>query len=172
MAVTDADSPTPEVAGSLDAPDAPAFDVEALGAPRHRPRWVAPVAVGALTACGCAAVAIVNPQDSGRPVCWSKALFGIDCPFCGGLRCTNELVRGDWLAAADHNVLLAVALPALVVVWLVWLIRSVQDRPFRLPTMPRWGWAVVAVGLLAFTVARNVGGAPWIDWLASGTYRG
>ena len=137
----------------------------------HRPRWVAPVAVGAVTACGCAAVALVDPGDSGTPVCWSKALFGVDCPFCGGLRCTNALLRGDWLAAADHNVLLAVALPALVVVWGVWLVRSLQDRPFRLPRVPRWGWIGIALLLVAFTVARNVGGPAWIDWLASGTFR-
>ncbi len=137
---------------------------------RSRPRWVAPVATGAALACGCAAIALWNPGDGGTAVCWSKAAFGIDCPLCGGLRATNALLRGDWLAAADHNVLVAVALPVLAVLWVVWLVRSLQDRPLRLPTIPRPALVAIGVGLLAFTVVRNLDvDVGWIHWLASDT---
>ena len=44
------------------------------------------------------AVIWANPTDSGVPICWSQAAFGIDCPLCGGLRCTNALLRGDLAA--------------------------------------------------------------------------
>lgn len=161
----DGDAPTPADGGDPGAWLAPA------GVPtRRRPRWVAPVATGAALACGCAAVALWNPGDGGTTVCWSKSVFGIDCPLCGGLRATNSLLRGDWLAAADHNVLVAVALPVLAVLWVVWLVRSLQDRPFRLPSVPGPVWVGVAVLLVAFTVVRNLpADSGWIHWLASGT---
>jgi hypothetical protein len=126
---------------------------------------------GVAAACGCAAIALVDPSDSGVPICWSQAVFGIDCPLCGGLRATNALVRGDFLAAADHNVLVAVGLPVVAIVWIAWVVAQMIGRPFRLPRPPKWLIAVSILGLVAFTIARNVGGPPWVDWLASTTYR-
>ncbi len=131
---------------------------------------MAPVATGAAVACGCAAIALWDPSDGGTAVCWSKAVFGIDCPLCGGLRATNAMLRGDWLAAADHNVLVAVLLPIAAVLWVVWLVRSLQDRPFTLPKIPTAGWIAIGVFLLAFTVVRNLDvDVTWIHWLASDT---
>jgi len=125
---------------------------------------------GGLVAAGCAAIAVVDPGDSGVSVCWSKSLLGIDCPLCGGLRATNSLLRGDWLAAADHNVLLAVALPVVAVVWLVWLVQALRGRDFRLPRLPRPAWWAVLALLVVFTVVRNLPvDSGWIHWLASGT---
>jgi hypothetical protein len=136
----------------------------------HRP-WARPLAVGAVAACGCAAIALANPGDDGIPLCWSQGIFGVDCPLCGGIRCVNALVRGDWGAAADHNVLLAVALPLAAVAWTVWLVRALQGRPLRRLRPPSWVWAAVVVVLVAFTVVRNVGGTEWAQWLASDTFR-
>jgi len=140
-------------------------------------RWVGPaVAVGA-AAVGTALIAAWNPGDTGQVLCTSQAAFGVDCPFCGGMRCVNALARGDLLAAADHNVLLAVALPLAAVGLLVWLWRSWRDRPTRFP-WPRDSrasatlGAVIVVGLVAFTVARNVGGPEWAEWLRSTVHVG
>ncbi|MFM7069568.1 MAG: DUF2752 domain-containing protein [Actinomycetes bacterium] len=135
-----------------------------------RPPWHAPVAVGAAVAAGTAAIALWNPGDGGPSICWSKSLLGIDCPFCGGLRCVNALAHGNWAQAADHNVLLAVVLPVAAVFWAVWLVRSVRGERFELPRPSSRALGALAVFLIAFTVARNVGGAPWIDWLNSATY--
>ena len=132
-----------------------------------RPLWRAPALIGAGVAAGCAAIAMVNPTDSGVPICWSQAAFGIDCPLCGGLRCTNALLRGDLAAAADHNVLLAVVLPVIAVLWAVWLYRSLRGESFRLPSVPRWMIGVAAVTVLAFSVARNLDASGWIGWLGS-----
>ncbi len=94
----------------------------------------------------------------------------IDCPLCGGLRATNALMRGDWFAAADHNVLVAVVLPVLAVLWAVWMVQSLRNRPFRLPAVPRPAlYAGIAV-LVAFTVLRNLDvSSGWIHWLAADT---
>lgn len=141
--------------------------------PMHRERadrLVAPLATGGILAAASVAVLVADPGDGGTPVCLSKVLFGIDCPFCGGLRAANSLLRGHWLAAADHNVVLAVALPVAALVWALWTIQSLRGHELRLPRIPRpvlW----VGVGLLiAFTVLRNLDvGSGWIHWLASGT---
>lgn len=129
--------------------------------------WWSPAVVGAGIAVGCAAIAIVDPKDSGVPICWSQAALGIDCPLCGGLRCTNALLRGDIAAAADHNVLLAVALPVVAVLWVIWMIRSVRGERFTLPAVPRWLLTVAAVVVVAFTVTRNLDASGWIGWLGS-----
>ena len=95
----------------------------------------------------------------------------MDCPLCGGLRATNALVRGQFGVAADHNVFVAVALPLVAVVWIAWIAAQMVGRPFRLPKVPNWLIGALAVAALAFTIARNMGGPPWVDWLASTTYR-
>lgn len=155
--------------------DMPSVEAPNRGAgPRSAPLggagWVPPVVTGGLLAAGCAAVLVADPGDGGAPICLSKTLLGVDCPFCGGLRATNSMLRGHWLAAADHNVLLAVALPVAAVLWTAWLVRSLRGQPRRLPTLPRPAiWVGLAL-VLAFTVVRNLPvDVGWIHWLASGT---
>lgn len=131
----------------------------------------APLTVGALALGGCIAVAATNPGDHGTPLCWSRSVFGVDCPFCGGLRATNSLVRFDLVGALDHNVVLAVALPVAALMWIWWLVREWRgiDPPPRAPT-----WLVATAGILviAFGVVRNFGGPTWIRWMHSDTYLG
>jgi hypothetical protein len=156
MALVDDGSTTDADLGTSDTVVEPGAAFRPGGGPRPAPPWLRPVVAGAVVACGCAAIALVDPGD---------------CPFCGGLRCVNALVRGDWLAAADHNVLLAVVLPLVALGWLVTLVRALQGRPIRRPRIPPAGLIGIALFLVAFTVARNVGGPAWVEWLNSATYR-
>ena len=80
-------------------------------------------------------------------------------------------MRGRFLEAADHNVLVAIALPLVAVIWVIWVAMAITGRPFRIPRPPTWLIAVLAVLVASFTVLRNTGGPAWVDWLASGTYR-
>ncbi|MFN7148933.1 MAG: DUF2752 domain-containing protein [Microthrixaceae bacterium] len=131
------------------------------------PDWRRGARVGGVVAVGAAAIALVNPRDSGVPVCWSQGVFGVDCPLCGGLRCVNSLARGDLIAAADHNLVLAVALPVVVVAWAVWMVWAVRGRRFSFPSVPRWVWTIAAVAVVAFTVARNMDLGPFAHYLAA-----
>jgi hypothetical protein len=92
--------------------------------PRSR-RLVAPLAVGALTLCATAYVGLVDPNEPGHyPLCPTKALTGLDCPGCGGLRATHALVTGDVVGALDHNAFVVLVLiPLAVVAWIAWLVR-------------------------------------------------
>ncbi|MGB3410829.1 MAG: DUF2752 domain-containing protein [Microthrixaceae bacterium] len=132
--------------------------------------WAAPAKVGLLTAAGTAAIALVNPSDSGFAVCWSQQL-GIDCPFCGGLRAVTSLAHGDFMAALDHNIILAIALPVATVIWAVWMISALRNRQLRPPRIPNWVIATAGIATLAFTVARNLDGPAWVQYLASSSYR-
>lgn len=134
-------------------------------------RILAPLALGAVALGGCVAVVATDPGDDGTPLCWSRSVFGVDCPFCGGLRATNSLLRGDLVAALDHNVVLAVALPVAALMWVWWLVRQWRggEPPRRLPN-----WLVVsaAVLLVAFGVIRNFTGPAWMRWIHSDSYLG
>ena len=105
---------------------------------------------------GCVALGVVAAVDPSErtltPPCPLRALTGLDCPLCGATRATHALVRGDLLTAVDFNALYVVALPVVLVVGLLWLVRG------RLPDVVRQGrtaWALLSVGV-AFAVLRNL----------------
>jgi hypothetical protein len=120
--------------------------------------------VGAV--CGCAVLALVPPENTGiYPPCPTSALLGLDCPACGTLRGMHALLRGRPLDALGYNVLLAVAVPLGVLVWLAWVRHALGGAPLR-RRMPPWTVAVVAVLAGAFAVVRNLPFAP-LSWLAA-----
>jgi hypothetical protein len=101
-------------------------------------------------------VGTVDPSGGGAFVrCPSQLLFGIDCPACGGLRGTHDLLRGDVVGALDHNLLLPLWLGLYAVLIGAWLLPLIgRHAPAVRP--PRWlvvAGLVVAVG---FTVLRNL----------------
>ena len=57
-----------------------------------------------------------------------KAVTGWNCPGCGGLRMTHDLLHGDLSAAVVDNVFLLVGLP-LLALWTLYRVRSGR-RPF------------------------------------------
>lgn len=134
---------------------------------RRRP-WLAPVGVGAVVAAGLAYTAWQDPNADGVfPQCPTFTLFGVDCPGCGGLRAVHAATHGHLVATADHNLLLAVALPVLALLWLRWLLQTLGISVPRLPRVARPAWIGLAVVALAFTVIRNVGGVGLFEYLAA-----
>ena len=141
---------------------------------------VGPVWIAGIASIGTVYVGLVDPNQPGHYLtCPLKALTGLDCPFCGGLRATHALTRGDVVAAADHNLLFVVLLPLLVWLFFRWARRSWSS--YRSPGIPgevnvwqRAGdvtlfrscvlpWVVPAVAL-GWAVLRNL---PAFSWLAS-----
>jgi Protein of unknown function (DUF2752) len=99
----------------------------------------------------------VDPHRPGSifPMCPIKALTGLDCPGCGGLRATHDLLHGNLLLALRDNAFLVVIGPLLLAV-LAW--QRHRGRPVKLP---RWA-AVAAFGLaIAWAVFRNLPGWPY-----------
>jgi hypothetical protein len=126
----------------------------------------AALVVGAL--CGCALVAAVDPNEPGRyPACPTRALLGVDCPACGTLRGLHALLHGRVGDALGHNLLLAVAVPVALLVW-IRLGLAALGRPLPQLTVPRWVVPAAAVVSATFALLRNLPVAS-LTWLGSGT---
>ena len=125
-------------------------------------------AAGLAAAAGVTAyVGLVDPSSGGAyPLCPSRALLGVDCPACGGLRGTHDLLHGDVVAALDHNMLLPALLAVYAVTFGSWL-RPLVGRAARPVSVPRWVVTTGIVVAVAFTVLRNLPVAG-LEFLASG----
>lgn len=112
---------------------------------------------GAALAGGLAYVGFVDPHRPGSvfPPCPFKMITGWDCPACGGLRMTHDLLHGDLAGAIADNVFLLIGLP-LLLVWGLWRWRT--DKPL----FTWWTGAAVLVALAAWTVVRNLPDFPLV----------
>lgn len=112
---------------------------------------------GAVLVGGLAYIGLGDPHRPGFlfPPCPFKALTGWDCPACGGLRMTHDLLHGDLGAATVDNVFLLVGLP-LLAVWIAARWRMGR-RPFPVPAV-----VVLVLAIVAWTVVRNVPGFPLV----------
>jgi len=133
-----------------------------------RRRLVAPLATLVGTLAGLGYLAAVDPNQPGHyPLCPTQALFGVDCPGCGVLRGTHDLVTGNVEGALDHNVLLVVFVPLAVVLWVRWLGRAWRGREDAVTHEQfRRRNAITITGLvlvLVFGVVRN-----FVPYLGSG----
>lgn len=128
-----------------------------------RPRWrrlVGPGLTAAGALAGCVTLVVLDPNEPGHyPVCPMRLLFGIDCPACGVLRGTHDLLVGDVGGAADHNILVFVVVPLALVLLGRWFVRAWRGtQPSVSYAQFRRGNRVMIVALvlvLAFGVVRN-----------------
>jgi hypothetical protein len=128
-----------------------------------RARLYGALGAGALLGGALAYVGFADPHNPNFvfPACPFKLLTGWNCPACGGLRMTHDLLHGDLAAAAVDNIFLLVGLPALLA-WV--LVRWRTGRPiFSTPAI-----AVIAVLAVSWTVVRNLPGFPLVPTILDG----
>lgn len=129
----------------------------------RRPRLLALAGLAAATGYVWAR----DPATGGVwPPCPSRALFGIDCPGCGGLRGTHDLLHGDVLGALDHNLLLPLTLALVALMLALWMLPLV-GRPARRIDVPPWAAVAAGVVIAVYTVLRNLP-VPALAFLGSG----
>ena len=123
----------------------------------RRSRLYTGLAAGALGLGALAYVGLVNPHEPGSlfPPCPFKLLTGWNCPGCGGLRMTHDLLHGDVSAAVVDNVYLLIGLP-LLAVWSFW--RARRGRPVLSPVL----LVMLIATATAWTVVRNLPGFPLV----------
>jgi hypothetical protein len=93
------------------------------------------LAFGGALAAAAALLYFYDPASTPfYPSCPFRALTGLLCPLCGGLRAAHELLHGRVFDAVVLN-------PFLIAAGLAWPV-----------TPPRW----TAIGAVLFTVARNI----------------
>jgi hypothetical protein len=131
-------------------------------------RLAAPLATALGVVSATAFVRAVDPNVPGHyPMCPTLALFGVDCPGCGGLRATHALANGDIATAMDHNLLFVVLVPVFIGLWVMWTYRawtgvSPPASPRR-AAISRAAPIVVLMITMAFAVVRN-----FVPYLGSG----
>lgn len=118
-------------------------------------RWSGGVLAATALAGSLTYVGLVDPRNPGSlyPPCPFKLLTGWDCPGCGGIRMTHDLLHGQLGAAFADNAFLLAGLPALAF-W--WLWRRRQQRP----AFPATVMVVLIVAAVGWTVVRNLPGFP------------
>src|SRR5690554_4286196 len=101
-------------------------------------------------------VASVSPYEGGHyPTCPTLALTGWYCAGCGALRAVHDLTHLDLAGAWGMNPLVVLALPAIVVAWVLWLRREWTGAPRRW-IAPTWAvWTLFAV-IVGYSIARNL----------------
>lgn len=126
----------------------------------NRRRLSVALGFGALMAGGLGYVGLVDPHrpDSIFPVCPFKLLTGWNCPACGGLRMTHDVLHGDLVAAITDNIFLVVGIPVLAG-WL--LLRRRREKSL----LPVPAAVTIMIATLAWTVARNLPGFPLVPTL-------
>ena len=117
--------------------------------------WIA--GSGALGTAALAYVATVDPHRPGAvfPFCPFQVITGWDCPACGGLRMTHDVLHGNLSAAVHDNVFLLIGLP-LLAVWSLWRLhrgRQVVSTALLI---------VLGVATIGWTVVRNLPGFPLV----------
>jgi hypothetical protein len=116
-----------------------------------------------LAAAGAALLFIFDPARHGFfPRCFFRLITGWDCPGCGGLRATHQLLHGHVSEAFALNPLFILALPFAAYYAARFMAQRFWGR--KLPALFRstaWIWVAAAV-VVTFGVTRNL---PWRSWL-------
>jgi Protein of unknown function (DUF2752) len=133
------------------------------GHPAHRRRFHGVLGTGALLAGALGYVGLVDPHhpDSIFPICPFRLLTGWNCPLCGALRMTHDVLHGDLAAAITDNMFLLVGMPVLA----GWILVRYRHEKALLPTP---AMMTVVIAMLAWTVVRNLPGFPLVPTLLSG----
>lgn len=136
-----------------------------------RPRWrrmVAPIGTAAAVLACSALVYVVDPNQPGHyPICPTRLLLGIDCPACGMLRGTHDLMHGDVAGAADHNILIFAVYPIVIALWAHWLLQT--WRGYRPPLTRGAARTRDRVLIIALVLILAFGVLRWfVPYLGSG----
>ena len=90
------------------------------------------------------------------PRCTFQAWTGLQCPGCGGLRATHELLHGNVGDAWRHNPLLVASLPLVAWSGLALMVERRSGRRWPHPLGMRHAWMVVMALIVGFGILRNL----------------
>ncbi|MBX7435346.1 DUF2752 domain-containing protein [Mycobacterium sp. Y57] len=137
--------------------------MEPSPAANTRTRSLTAVGTGAALLGALAYVGIGDPHSPGFVFlpCPFKALTGWNCPACGGLRMTHDVLHGDLAAAFVDNAFVLIGLP-LLIVWIV------TRKRLGKPAVSTPAFVVIIVAAVTWTIVRNLPGFPLVPTLLDG----
>ena len=90
------------------------------------------------------------------PQCMFHQMTGLDCPGCGGLRATHQLLHGHFRQALALNPLILILLPVLGWAFFSMLWHQATGRALAHPFKHRgWLWTFLAL-VVVFGIVRNL----------------
>lgn len=96
------------------------------------------------------------------PPCPFFTLTGFFCPGCGSQRAFHDLLHGNILAAADHNLMFVLALPLIVFSAIVLVNNLFRGKKLKQALVYNAAFAKgVLVFILVFWLFRNIPLAPF-----------
>ncbi len=128
-----------------------------------RKRSLAVIGAGASVVGALAYIGLGDPHspDFVFLPCPFRTLTGLNCPACGGLRMTHDLLHGDLAAAVVDNAFALIGLP-LLLAWIV--LRRRQGKPTASAPL----FVVVISAAVAWTIVRNLPGFPLVPTVLDG----
>ena len=138
------------------SPPGPARDT---GEGRGAGSWIGALTI-LLAFSGLVGLALLwNHKPQGQfffPRCTFQAWTGLQCPGCGGLRATHELLHGNVGDAWRHNPLLVASLPLVAWSALALIVERRSGRRWPHPLGMRHAWMVVMALIVGFGILRNL----------------
>lgn len=127
--------------------------------PAERARALAPplaVAGGGVAVCGVVLWGDPTTPGGPLPLCPTKAVFGICCPGCGGMRMLYSALHGDIAAAVSYNALSFVI--GFLLVWstVAWAVGRYRGRHVRSWLHWRWTPLILLTAFSVWFVIRNL----------------
>jgi hypothetical protein len=95
-------------------------------------------------------------QYSFYPRCIFYSMTGLHCAGCGATRCVGALLQGDLEQAFAYNPLFVISLPYLVFAGCGQIVQSWWSVKVPFLTMPRWLGILIAILVVAYSIARNL----------------
>jgi hypothetical protein len=99
-----------------------------------------------------------NDPSNGEAIfisCITKSISGFDCPGCGSQRAFHELLHGNFIKAAQFNLLIYFFVPLLLFIFL-----KITLKPFNIflpDIIISTKWLVsILVSIILFSIIRNV----------------
>jgi len=103
------------------------------------------------------------PVEGAYPPCPWRAMTGLDCPFCGGMRSVSALAQGDLATAVDYNLLVAVGVPVLLALAVAAVVLGRRAQPMVDALFSNRMVIGMFAVVMAFFVLRLLPIAPWLS---------
>jgi hypothetical protein len=100
-------------------------------------------------------------QHAFYPRCFFKMMTGLDCPGCGGLRATHQLLHGQIRAALALNPLFIASIPIIAFFVFRALFERMTGRTSRRFLSCTTAVSIGGIVVIVFGVLRNL---PWRAW--------
>jgi hypothetical protein len=133
-----------------------------IAAPSTFAFFTAAILVATILGSGAVLFFFDPAQHGFYPICLFHALTRLNCPGCGATRAAYQLLHGHLLRALQDNALFVLTLAGLTARSAWWVGQKIRRRPavVALPSAALWTFLV---GVLFFTVLRNLPGFAWLS---------